>query len=81
MTPSSGRQPRRKRDRHGWNAIQGYFNAHERCLDELKNYFIEAETLSITTIGTGSIQIEGRIVCKHGLFLDVLKTLELNDRR
>ncbi len=71
---------RRKPDRHGWNALDKYLQIHDRRLDALRGDFVLADNLTYGFVDQYHYEIRGRIVCRHGLFVDVVKTLEV-DRR
>lgn len=64
--------------RHGWNSLQGYFNAHVRRMADLENEgFLVRDGLA-QHWGKGEfLVLEGRLRCKHGLFVDVLKYLNV----
>jgi hypothetical protein len=45
----------------------------------LRTYFVERDDLRVETLTPNLLCMRGRIVCKHGLFVDVYKILELNE--
>jgi len=63
-------------DRHGWNSLEGYLNAHHGNMRDFQDDFVVVDGIEILLSGPEAIQIEGRLHCKGGLFLDVGKTLE-----
>lgn len=71
---------RRRPDRHGWNALPKYLQIHERRLDDFRGDFVLDDNLVGTFVGRDHYRIVGRIACRHGLFIDVDKTLEINRR-
>lgn len=81
MSSFSGPRDVRRGDRHGWTSLQAYLNAHHRHLDRFRDYFIESDSLTYSVANPGRFEIRGRIHCRHGLFIDVDKTLEFNERR
>jgi hypothetical protein len=80
MTSSAGRRRAKGGDPHGWNSLQNYLKVHERRLDDLRGHYVLDDTLEKTFPAPDVMEIRGRIGCKHGLFVDVRKTLEINDR-
>jgi hypothetical protein len=68
-------------DPHGWNSFQKYIQVQESHLDRFRDYFIETDNLQYTFPSAARFEIRGRIRCRHGLFIDVDKTLEFNDRQ
>jgi len=79
MNCSSG-QDARRRDRHGWNDLDHYLSIHFAQLKRLGEYIVERDELEIDLTDADTLRIKGRIYCVHSLFLDVAKTLEINDR-
>lgn len=71
---------RRNPDRHGWNALDKYLQSHDRRLDDLRHDFVLADNLERGFVDAGHYEIRGRAICRHGLFVDVVKVLEV-DRR
>ena len=66
--------------RHDWNSFQGYFNAHDnRIADLCHEGFILEDGLSREWLGREFVVIKGRLRCQHGLFIDVLKYLEVRE--
>lgn len=80
MTSSSDRRSASRRDRHGWNALPKYLKAHHGHLDRLRGYLIEEDDLQYDFLPPNLYVISGRVRCRHGLFVDVNKTLEINAR-
>jgi len=81
MSSSRGRPPSQHGDPHGWNDLYHYLIIHQAQLDRLGSYFVERDELAISWIDERTLKIAGRIHCRFGIFLDVLKYLEVNDRR
>lgn len=81
MTSSRGRL-RPSGDHHDWNRIERYLTIHHRHLDDRRGGFIvdEEDNLAYDAVGDG-LKIIGRIHCAHGLFVDVNKTLAINEDR
>lgn len=73
MQPKSG-------DRHGWNSLDHYLTIHSAQLERLGTFFVEDDSTEIYLIAEGTLRITGRIWCKGNTFLDVTKTLEINER-
>ena len=69
---------RRQPDRHGWIALDRYLHTHRRRLDEFRDGFVIADNLTYVFEGPSPFVIRGRINCGHGLFIDVVKVLELD---
>ena len=67
-----------KPDRHGWNALDHYLTIHDQHLDR-RRYFIESHSLVFAFVGDNVLTFLGRIDCAYGLFIDVDKTLEMNE--
>lgn len=62
--------------RHGWNSLQGYFNAHDkRIADFVDEGFIVEHNLTRRWLRANLIALEGRVRCQGGTFIDVLKYL------
>lgn len=80
MTSSGGRRRGRGGDPHGWNALANYLNVHHRRLDDLREYFVIGDDLQYDFPTAYTFEIRGRVRCRHGLFVDVDKTLEVNDK-
>ena len=79
MTCCGGRRRRSPGgDPHGWNSLDHYLAIHARRLADF-THFIVADDLQIEVIGD-SLFIRGRLTCEHGLFIDVVKALDINDR-
>lgn len=66
-------------DRHGWNALDHYIGIHDAHLRRF-DHLIESNSLEFRIAGPDSILISGRIEFPAGVFLDVHKILEINDR-
>jgi len=79
MTSSRGRRRAGAGDPHGWNALQNYLKVHHGYLDFLRDVFVEDDELEYGFLAADLFEIRGRIKCKHGLFMDVDKTLEVNE--
>ena len=67
-------------DRHGWSSLQNYLTVHNNCLDNYRAYFIVSDSLVYQFATPGLLTISGRVAFQHGLFLDVDKLLEVNNR-
>lgn len=79
MNYSSDHEPR-SGDRHGWNSIEGYFNAHERHVERFADYFLVNDALQFWPVDSDQIKGEGRLTFRDGLFIDVHKVLIRNNR-
>lgn len=80
MTFSGGRRTARRGDPHGWNALHNYLKVHHRYLDDLRGDFVVDDDLEYDVPARDLFEIRGRIRCRHGLFVDVDKTLEINEK-
>lgn len=80
MTSSNGPKRARRGDPHGWNGLQNYLKVHERYLEDLRGDFVLGDSLQYDFPTPDLFEIRGRVSCQHGLFVDVDKTLEINDR-
>lgn len=80
MTSSSERNPRRRNDSHGWNALDNYLKIHHGYLDGFRDYFVLEANLEEQFVTADVFEIRGRIRCDRGLFIDVDKTLQVNER-
>lgn len=80
MTASSERTAPNRPHSHGWNALPKYLKAHEGHLDNLRGHFVEADDLRHDYLPPDLLVISGRVWCHHGLFVDVEKTIEIDDR-
>lgn len=80
MNCSSSAPSGSPKDRHGWNSLQGYLAAHEAQLERLGRFFVERNGLTIFWQDAVHLRIEGRLSCTGGIFLDVRKVLESNER-
>lgn len=78
---ASSASPRKRGDPHGWTSLDNYLTVHQRYLDNVRAYFVIADDLSYEFSREFVFEIRGRIRCLHGLFLNVEKTLEVNERR
>jgi len=79
---SSGRPSRPRRgNRRGWTSLDHYLGIHDAQLARLGTYFVEDHDLQVELTAPDRVTIAGRIRCQHGLFVDVRKVLELNDRQ
>lgn len=76
--PSPGRRPR---DRLGWASLDTYLKVHERYPGSLRADFVVGDNLVSMFVTRDLLEIRGRITCRHGLFGDVRKTLEMDERR
>jgi hypothetical protein len=73
-------RPERIPDRHGWNGLHHYLNIHESNMEDLRSYLIDDDTdLRIHLLDVNHFRIEGRVYCRFGIYVDIRKTLELND--
>jgi len=66
-------------DPHGWNSLENYLHVHHRRLNEFRDHFVVGDNLSYELVDLHTFAIKGRVHCEHGLFLQVDKTLEIND--
>lgn len=73
MQPKAG-------DRHGWNSLDHYLAIHDAQLARLGEFFVEDDCSQIQLTDEGTLRIEGLIWCKGDTFLDVTKTMEINER-
>lgn len=80
MSNFSGRIQPERGDPHGWNSLNNYLTIHETQLDRLRSYFVIQDTLAYVWLDAHTLRIEGRITCQFGIFLDVRKTLDVNER-
>lgn len=80
MSYSSGPKRRRSGNPHGWNSFHNYLKVHHRYLDDLRGDFVVDDTLDYDFPASSAFEIRGRVRCRHGLFVDVDKTLEINER-
>ncbi len=80
MTFSGGLVPPKAGNRHGWNSLDHYLTIHHAQLKRLGEFFVEDDCLQIQLTDEGTLRIEGLIWCKDDIFLDVNKTLEINER-
>jgi hypothetical protein len=78
MTWCGGRRAARtSADPHDWNDLDHYLGIHEKCLRDFE-FFIVENKLRIDN-DRKIVLIEGRLLCEHGLCLDVRKTLDLRE--
>lgn len=80
MTSSGGQGRASRGDPHGWNPLENYLTVHHSYLDDLRGYFVVGDDLQYDFPVEDVFEITGRVACRHGLFVDVQKTLEVNDR-
>lgn len=78
MSLSHGRKRGSAGDPHGWASLQNYLNVHHAYLDRLRHDVILHDNLAYDFSPPDEFKIHGRILCHHGLFVDVQKTLEIN---
>lgn len=62
-----------------WLPLERYLNHHDQHIRQREGYLIIDDRLSIT-IDSDVVMIEGRITCINGMFVDVRKSLDINDR-
>ena len=65
-------------DPHGWNDLNHYLSVHESWLARFEGYFLIDNGLKLE-ISTATLVIKGRLLFTGGLFIDVEKTLEINE--
>ena len=70
---------RRSTDRHGWNSLDNYLAVHDSCMSDLREYFVDSDTLAFEVIDGRTLRLHGSVYCHGGLVLHVTKLLELND--
>lgn len=80
MTSFGGPGSSRRGDPHGWNALPNYLKVHHRYLDDLRGDFVLEDSLDYDFPAPDTFEIRGRVWCRHGLFVDVDKTLEVDER-
>lgn len=70
-----------KPDRHNWNELHTYLHIHQTYLDLAMDQGIAlSHDLGQFELLQDGARLIGRIVCRHGMFLDVDKQLEIMDR-
>jgi hypothetical protein len=67
-------------DPHGWNDLNNYLNVHDSWLERFHGYFLIQNQLKFDILGPATLVIKGRLLFVGGLFIDVEKTLEINER-
>jgi hypothetical protein len=69
-------------DPHAWNSLENYLHVHESHLNRLQSEgFIVEHNLDPVMLGKPPrLIINGRIRCQHGIFVDVMKELEVRRR-
>jgi hypothetical protein len=70
-------------DPHDWNSLDSYLHIHESYMQQfIDDGFIVDHDIKTTLVGKppGQLILRGRIRCQHGLFLEVLKELEVENR-
>ena len=80
MTSSSGQRRVRRGDPHGWNALGNYLKVHHSYLDMFRENLVLGDSLQYEFPSPDVFEIRGRVACQHDLFVDVDKTLEVNER-
>ena len=80
MHCSSDLSPGSRGDPHGWNALENYLLVHHRYLEIFRPYFIVDDDLHYGFLAEDLFEIRGRVRCRDGLFVDVTKTLDVNER-
>ena len=79
MSAWSARRAGRHGDPHGWNSLDNYLKGHFAHLDRLTEAGeVVRDTLRYGWPRPTQFLIDGRIVCRDGLFVDVEKRLETN---
>lgn len=73
----------RRGDPHGWNTLERYLHIHARHMDLLQaSGFVVEDGLEFELRDDPPVLIIwGRLRCLHGLFVDVRKTLAVQDRQ
>jgi hypothetical protein len=68
---------------HDWNTLDNYLHVHARYMElHLASGFVIADDLAFEFRDDPSaLVIRGRIQCRHGLFVDVDKTLVVREQR
>ena len=67
-------------DRHGWNDLQHYLDIHESTLARYESHFLLENHLEYLLTDEATLLIRGRLNFAGNLFIEVSKTLEINDR-
>lgn len=69
-------------NRHDWNSLDNYITTHDAQLKRLGKYFVEEEgdCLILRWVDDQTLHIEGTIWCHGNIFLNVNKTLQVNER-
>lgn len=68
-------------DRHGWKNLHNYIAVHDRCMDELRSYFVEDDDLKFDVISRDRMVLRGSAFCKGSLVLHIENVLEINPAR
>lgn len=84
----------RDANRHGWNSLDKHLQTQEKHLEDRVGGFVLAYRLQAASVswrqggrrrqqfdGARKYRVSGRVVCRHGLFIQVDKTLEVNAER
>ncbi len=66
-------------DRHGWNDLEHYIGIHFSCLSDFEHFILD-DGVIIAIAGPDTVTVSGRLRCQDGIYLDVRKILELNER-
>lgn len=67
-------------DPHGWNDLDSYLTIHDSWLERFQGFFLIENQLRLDMLGPATLVIRGRLLFAGGLFIDVDKTLEINER-
>jgi hypothetical protein len=68
---------------HDWNSLDSYLFIHETYMQQfMDDGFVVENSVTAIPLGTPprEVILRGRIRCQHGLFVDVLKILEVDNR-
>jgi hypothetical protein len=82
-TTFSGVSTRHDRgDPHDWNSLDTYLHIHDSYLQQFVDdgFIIEHDLTPTMLRNLRRLLIRGRIRCQHGLFLEVIKELEVENR-
>lgn len=74
---------RDRADPHDWNALDTCLHIHDSYMQQfIDSGFVVEDDVTSEWLGTPPrlLILRGRIRCQHGLFLDVLKELEVESR-
>lgn len=78
MNSSSAPGTGPRRNKHDWNGLESYLATHFRHLRNWE-HFITSDSLIITPNDENGLVIERRLDCQDGLFIDIKKTIEINE--